>query len=475
MKPAFRLNRRTLLRGAGGIAVALPALDIMQPRLARAAGQPRFVLAYGGVSTGAYQARDQLVPDMVGPGYDVKRALKPLADMNIRDDVSVVTGLVIPWSVRDTEAVPPGGRSRFFHFNTVGPLIAGTSTPKERAGAPRGPTADQIVADRIAGTTQHRVLLYRVQAAAEYSEAGRLSWRRDGAGKLVTQDPISSPRLAYQSLFSSFTPPSGPPMVDDKVRRLLESRKSVLDFVSGEANGLMMRLGAADRARMQRHFDEVRALEMRLSAGLSAGGTAAASCTKPAQPMTDPPISSGGNWGYNGEEVRGDVMTDLIAMAFACDLSRVASFMITEWKCYMNMKSLIGHDSDMHELTHGAGPLESISDSVAWIVKQWGKLIVKLKAVKEPDGRTLLDSTALVLVFEGGHGFDPEGNRTLAAHSTENMSALIAGRAGGLKPGKHIAMPNGHPAQVVLSAMNGAGVTDTKLGDVSGNVPGLFS
>jgi hypothetical protein len=166
-------------------------------------------------------------------------------------------------------------------------------------------------------------------------------------------------------------------------------------------------------------------------------------------------------------------MTDLIAMAFACDLSRVTSFMITEWKCYMNMQSLIGIDSDMHELTHGTGPLESISDSVAWIVTQWGKLIVKLKAMPEADGN-VLDHTALVLVFEGGHGFDPEGERDNAAHSTENMSALVAGHVGGLQAGRHVRTNRGHPAQVVLSTMNAVGVTATSLGQVEGNIPALF-
>ncbi len=472
--PFYKLQRRTLLRGLGGAALALPALEIMAPsRNAWAATTPRFVLAYGGISTGAYQPTDQLVPDKTGVGYDIKRALKPLADLKIQDDVSVISGLVIPWASRDSDPVPPGGRSRFFHFNTLGPLAAGTATPATRAGAPRGPTADQIVADKIAGNTAHRVLAYRVQAAAEFSDAGRLSWRRAN-GSLVPQDPISSPRLAFQSLFSGFSPPSTDPVVDKQAQLLLKQRKSVLDLVSNETSALMLRLGQTDRIRMERHLEEVRALEMRLGEFDGTAPGAAQFCKMAGDPGADPAVSAGANWGYNNEEKRADVMTDLIAMAFACDLSRVASFMITEWKCYMNMKSLIGIDSDMHELTHGAGPIESISDSIAWMVKQWGKLIVKLKAIPNGANGSLLDQTALVLLFEGGHGFDPEGNRNNSSHSTENMSALIAGRAGGLKPGQHVATKGGHPAQVVLSAMNAVGVTADSLGDVKGNIPALF-
>ena len=52
MKPLF-LSRRTLLRGAGGIAVGLPALEIMAGgRTAHGAvAKPpkRFVISWGGV------------------------------------------------------------------------------------------------------------------------------------------------------------------------------------------------------------------------------------------------------------------------------------------------------------------------------------------------------------------------------------------------------------------------------------------
>ena len=44
----MRTNRRTLLRGAGGIAIALPFLEAMAPRRAAAAGRSarRLVLLY---------------------------------------------------------------------------------------------------------------------------------------------------------------------------------------------------------------------------------------------------------------------------------------------------------------------------------------------------------------------------------------------------------------------------------------------
>src|SRR5262249_20449194 len=136
-----------------------------------------------------------------------------------------------------------------------------------------------------------------------------------------------------------------------------------------------------------------------------------------------------------------------------------------------------GWKSDMHELTHGAAgnKIEAVSDCVGWCVKLWGRLVARLRDLPDADGSTVLDHTAMALVFEGGHGYDPEGNRKNSPHSTENMAVLIAGRAGGLASGRHVRGAGGHPASAVLTAMNAAGFTGDALGDVRGNVPGLFA
>ena len=49
------------------------------------------------------------------------------------------------------------------------------------------------------------------------------------------------------------------------------------------------------------------------------------------------------------------------------------------------------------------------------------------------------------------------------------MVLLVAGRAGGLKPGRHIAS-GAHPGQGLISAMQAAGYTETTFGEVTGAV-----
>jgi hypothetical protein len=128
----------------------------------------------------------------------------------------------------------------------------------------------------------------------------------------------------------------------------------------------------------------------------------------------------------------------------------------------------------MHGIGHGSGSTQDVADNVGWHVKHFGRLVAKLRDTREVDGSSLLDHTALLLTFEGGHGFDPEGGRNNSSHSSENMVVLVAGRAGGLKPGQHVVATDKHPAQVVISAMRAVGVQTGRLGDVTGDIPELF-
>ena len=54
------------------------------------------------------------------------------------------------------------------------------------------------------------------------------------------------------------------------------------------------------------------------------------------------------------------------------------------------------------------------------------------------------------------------------------MILLVAGRAGGLMPGRHIASGGAHPGQVLVSAMQAAGRAGDTFGEVQGNLAELF-
>jgi hypothetical protein len=156
----------------------------------------------------------------------------------------------------------------------------------------------------------------------------------------------------------------------------------------------------------------------------------------------------------------------------------VGTLMYTMFQSHLNVYPLTGARADLHEVGHNGDSRNqgtaAVSKIVAWHVKHFAYLVAKLRDTPEGAGR-LLDSVAMVLLHEGGHGFDPATGRTNSAHSSENMACLIAGRAGGLRPGKHVVAAGRHPAHVLVSALTAVGVPGNALGDVSGGIPELFA
>ena len=487
---AIKLSRRTVLKGIGGTILALPFLEAMTGRTTRARGAnpaipKRYLVCFGGQSLGADNdpVHNLYVPNTVGPSYDLKVALAPLADHdNIRDEITVVSGLRIPTAYDNGGSIPPGGRANDFHINSLSPLLSGTSTGDHRV---HGPTSDQIVADAIGADTTFKSLVYRVQASWYLDQSapyGRdlISYKSIPSGAGVTGIPSTvSPRAAFDSLFVGFTP------VDpaEAARRafLLKQRKSVLDLVGHKTEKLLGVLGTPDRQRIERHLDEVRDLERRISAIAPESGGA---CQLLADPGTDPAVGGnqtvvGGtgfdvNAGYSNEDARAATLVDLMHMAMVCDLTRVGSLQFTMAQSHMNMHPLIGIPCDLHEIGHSSHGTMGVSQGIAWHMKHFARLVAKFRDTPEDIG-TMLDSTAIVMLHEGGHGYDPSAAKMYSSHSTENMACLIAGRVGGLKPGRHVVAQGMHPVNVLVTAMNAVGVPTTTLGEVSGSIPALTS
>src|SRR5688572_23590137 len=86
-----RLNRRHVLRGAGSVAIALPWLEAMSPRRARAAPPPgparRFVAVYQPGGT----VRDRYTPTGTETSFTMSPILKPLEPLQSR--LLVIDGL----------------------------------------------------------------------------------------------------------------------------------------------------------------------------------------------------------------------------------------------------------------------------------------------------------------------------------------------------------------------------------------------
>jgi hypothetical protein len=507
---AFRLDRRTLLRGIGGAMVGLPALECMLDGNGRAyaqSGTPipiRYAIVFAGQSIGGdgwpknesringqflQEEGHFIAPAVTGANYTLTTPLLPLA--NLKGDFSIVSNMRIPFDANSTDpsAVPIAGAFRDFHGGGKSPLLSGMRSTQASFRC-EGITSDQVIANMHTGRTTFDSLVLRAQPSwylAGSSYAGRQYISYRGAGDRI--EAQASPQIAFQSLFQGFTPSGEAEAARFDFRK--RGRVSVLDLIGRRRQMLVAKVGARDRVRLEQHFDEIRALELRIQA---VPPVAAGECRVLPDPGTDPSIggdnagSGSGdiatNTGYSEEDTRARLLADLIHMAFVCDLTRVATLQITVFQSHMNVypvTSMLGVPilSDQHEVGHNGdannrGQL-AVSTVLRWHVGHYAYLLDKLKSTPEGAGN-VLDNSVIVFLPEGGHGRQlNDGSTADQTHSVENMVALIAGRAGGLNPGRHIDTNGAHPVNALISAMQAAGYQGDTLGEVTGNISSLFT
>jgi hypothetical protein len=506
----FTLSRRTFLRGAGGAIVGLPVLECMLDNNGEAYAQTmtpmplRYAIVFAGQSLGGdgweedrhqvagnrfQEAGHHVVPAETGRGYTMTRPLMPLETM--RDDFSVLSNLRIPWNANSAEPamIPDGGAFRGFHGGGKGPLLCGVKSVSESFTC-RGPTSDQVLAARIAGQTRFDSLVYRAQpswylSGSSYSGRQYISYRGDG-DRIEAQ---VSPQIAFGALFDGFMPAG-----DAEAARFdfaKRSKLAVLDQILDKRQRLLGRVGNADRVRLDQHFEEIHALQQRVAMipPVSSGA-----CTVLGDPGPDPSIGGdnagsgssdiGTNTGYSGETERARLLADLIHMAFVCDLTRVATLQITTFQSHMNVfqiSTAMGTPirADLHEVGHNGDDQNRgqavVSLMLRWHIEVYAHLLAKMKATTE-GARTLLDNSAVIFLPEGGHGTQlNDGVSEYATHSVERMVMLVAGRAGNLNPGQHIDTNGAHPVSGLISAMQAVGHPGEQLGEVTGNIPALFT
>lgn len=468
------LDRRAFLRGASGAALTLPLLDWARPKTARAGGglaPLRYCLMFGGMSLGSdADGQEQVLPSTAGTDYEKTRGLRALWGgaeapklaydyADVRSEVALASGLFMP------VADEPGGRDGAFHAASFCPLLCGERNYQQSGDSGfmgagmRGPTSDWLAHHAL--SEGRPLLTYRAQygdpAGFVDGSMGRISASEGGA----PNHPLSRPEIAFDEVFSGVDG-NDPEAVAAWERAKLE-RGTVLDLVWERGQSLMQRVGADDRIRLERHFDEIRQLEQRISdLELPAAGCA------PQRP-TDPDGGTESAW--SNEDVRAALFVDLIHTAFACDVARVATLQLTVGSCYLSAEHMTesGTNLDVHTCSHGGGGNEgskNLADIYTWHLAHFAELVDRLRNTPDVEG-SLLDNTAMVFVTEGGFG-GPGQSPSSQSHSTANMLSVHAGRTGALAKGEHTAFGNeAHAAQALVTAMAAAGV-GTDLGEISG-------
>lgn len=436
----MKLSRRTVLRGTG-VALALPLLDAMldsKGRLlgaAQAAGEafPLRVMAYH-FPHGVVQ--DRWRPAAVGDTWELTEGLMPFSEL--KGDITVVSNL-------DQTA----GFAGIGGQHAQGMPAFASGSPGIGSGS-SGPSFDQVLAEEMGAATPFRSLVANNEQAGTSAEQAttahmnNIAWGSNGRpveaqrdlmkfyATLVSAGPASAPGGAAA--------PSGP---SPEAVALLARKKSVLDHVIGEINALNTRVGSVDRTRLQAHLEAVRELERQIQA---LPPTAGGACAGVESPTGDADADAA---------LRATAYGKAYAMAFACDMTRYASFAMSNGYCDRNYPQFTMNPKGYHLRTH-----EDIDDAysatmVVYFAKIFASFLSELKKVHEGDG-TLLDNCLIYYGSENSSGY----------HTFDRMPVVLAGKAGGkLTPGRHLTYPKGTSlARLFLSLLQLAGSKTTQFG-----------
>jgi len=366
------------------------------------------------------------VPTGEGTGSDwqLSSLMEPLTA--VKEDICVVTGM----EVKVPNTAP--------HLSGAAGILSGS--PLLVVGEDEtfsAPSIDQVIAQQVGGETRFRSL--------EFGAAARSGLSFNGPNN--KNPPEISPILLFERIFGEgFRAPGDESIVDPT----LALRRSVLDSVMDDASALRTRVGATDKARLDQHFDGIRELELRL-ARMEEDPPDLAACLAPEPPDGDYPDIDG----RPQISAKNRAMCDLMAMAMACDQTRVASNFITY---PVNNELFPGISAGHHNLTHDeVGDQPEVREIVRMILGEYAYMIEAMRSINEGDGN-LLDNSIVLGTTDVSLG---------RVHDlTEFPIILAGGGCGAIKTDFHYRSTTAeNTTKVLLTLIRSMGINMTGFGD----------
>ena len=427
------VSRRILLQGAG-VAVALPWFESLKAEASDTLGEEgetfpkRFAAVFMacGVNTDHWWAKGD------GASMELGKSLTPMEPH--KEKMNVISGLF------NKNATGVG-----IHPGQTGNILSGASLQKG-AELRGGISVDQLLANHLGqDTVQPSMVLGCEQPITGYHEtnfsmaySSHISWQN--ATSPVPMEVY--PSLAFDSLFEN---------------RGNRRNTSVLDRVKEQAADLSRRASRADRSKLDEYLSSVRAVEKRI-ARLSGDQQKAVSRAQhrgtPLMEMQRPD---------NGlpEDVRAHMrlMSDIIALAFQTDKTRIATLLLCR-----DISGLFYPFLDVRK-AHHSGSHDDLSDDwekvSRYYCSQVAYLAERLDSMPEGNG-TVLDQSCLLFVNNMWSG---------SKHDSTKVPLFTVGGLGGtLETGRVLDYlqdgdENRKLCSLYLSIMNRMGLTAKRFGD----------
>ena len=401
------LNRRTVLGGLGA-TLTLPFFNSIGGKTLAAEQNgrdpSRFACFYipGAISQYTWFPKD------IGADYTLAPSHKPLE--HHRDNFSVLTGLS-HIKGRISGHTHPYSWLTGHNIN----LIPGTLTNTI--------SVDQVAAKHLGPTYLNSLVLSWVNGV------GTTTLSRNSLG-------VDIPATAdYRRVFEGLFPPADRAEIKKAQERLALNR-SILDTATGDIKGIKRKLGRIDQERLDQYLHSVRDVEKRLiqkEAILEDG-----------RPKFDQSKVRLEREVKNSMREHIELMTDLIALAFQTDMTRVATHCLggeagPNYDDYKDWARQAGARlRGTHDVHHkgGGNRGEKNPDVIALSLRDKmlcaciARFMDKLQSIEASDG-TLLDHTVILL-----------GGAQTASHVGTNFPTILAGgKALGFKHGHHTRWP----------------------------------
>ena len=436
--PSKALSRRLVLRGLLGTSVVgltLPVLEGMLDQNGEVYAQGIPIPTKFGVWFWGNGVRpEHWIPNGHGQGnqWQLSRELQPLADY--KSHLSVLSGHTIKTGT---------------HPHHAGMTGVMTGMPLQQVGVTRdtivstfaGPSADVYAAEHYAGTTPFRSLEVGVTHFRGTDE-GTTFQHLSHLGPNSPNPSEYNAQTLFRRLFGG-----------DSFSQSTPARQSVLDAVLGQVNQLKPKLGQNDRRRLDQHLSSIRILEQRLAAD-------PISCQVPQEPGNYPD--------QNGQEqiqAKNEIMSDLLTLALACDLTSVFSVLFSTCGSGVIMHPVGAQDS-LHRTSHDEAMSGSpatqptVHASTIYTMEQLAYFLGRLKNTPVGAGN-LLDYCSIMCTSEHTDG---------RIHSYDDFPFVIAGLGGGRLRGDIHHQGSGQESitQGVLTALRAGGVPMANFGTEEG-------
>jgi hypothetical protein len=418
--PRRSATRRSFFRAVGAGVAGLPFYRLLEDNVARAAGETlplRFIGIYHphGVAAELWAMKSGDTESNFNITY-ADCSLQPF------DDAATYgkswKSMILPVEGVDLLSNANG-------HDSAGAILTGSRIDAS-ASRPQNSSLDQFLAVEKGLGKMTPVTSIQLGVGSDDTKAGEtLSFGTGGVALPKIIDPVQ----AYKVLFANIVTTTDPAAQAEAMRKQRQG-KSLVDFLAKDCRRLQARLAPPEKAKLEEHLTALADLEKQF-AGMTSGG-GAAMCPTPTMPSASafPKLKR-----YNGGEPYFDAITnafvDLVAQAFACDVTRFVTLFLGDLSYSGNPLSLPidNHGEVAH--TYNGSPLGSDGapvgngDPATWTTLakfnkySYGKIA---RLMQRLDSYGVLGST---LIYASSDMGNP------ARHSTRNVPTLLAGGANG--------------------------------------------